>query len=631
MENPEYPSSWDDYIGQEGTKDLLRAAASSARQRNAPMDHVLIACPDGGMGKGQPLSARVLTPTGWTNMGSLQVGDEVIGSNGTAATITGVFDRGELPVYRVTFSDRSSLVVDGDHLWAVENRDRHKSVRETRWLAKNHLDKRGWGRFRIPMVAPVQHSHVDLPIEPYFLGVLLANGSLTENTPIVTTNDETIIERCRQANPNQDFLEKTAPGYARRWSLPKSQPALRLLGLFGKASGEKFIPEVYLTADLDSRRALLQGLMDCDGGVRVERGQPMYYTSSHALADGIKSLVQSLGGTATGEPIDHPDRPGIEYHIGIRLAENPFSLERKVTLTRAQAPSRTIKEVVQAGREEIRCISVDAEDQLYVTENYIVTHNTALAHLVAMELGSEMFAIAEFMDSGPARRLIDQMNDFDILYIDEIHRMKKATWLHHLMQDGKLTGRNGQLVPAPRITIIGTTTDPYMLDETILSRFQYTPNLKAYTLDEAIGVAEVMVKKIFVDGLRAPEGGCLAAVAAAANHNPRIIKQLLRTVRDLALCEKTPWIEDYGWDLALALEFLGLHLDGLNNLALDYLHVLRRFNGQAGHDTIAGVLGQKAGLVGVERLLLSKGYLERDRTGRILTRAGRERILHDAA
>ena len=253
---------------------------------------------------------------------------------------------------------------------------------------------------------------------------------------------------------------------------------------------------------------------------------------------------------------------------------------------------------------------------------------TALAHLVAHEIGSTLFKVAEAMETGAARHIIDTMHDFDVLFIDEIHRFKRVTWLHHLLQDGLITGRTGQLIPAPRITVIGATTAPHKLDETILGRFQYTPTLRELTDVEALRVAQSMAKQIFLD-VQLPLNGCLNGLASAANNNPRVIKQLLRTVRDLALTDHSRWVEGYGWDLGPTLELRGLYLDGLTDQGMDYLQTLESLGGQAGHNWIAGVLGERAGLATVERLLLSKGYIERDRGGRILTRTGRERILEE--
>ena len=93
-----------------------------------------------GAGKGSPLDEPVLTPRGWVTMGDLYVGDQVVGSDGKPTEVTGVFDRGTLPVYRVTFRDGSSVRVDGDHLWSITS-GAHSTTVDTRTLA-------GWAHKR---------------------------------------------------------------------------------------------------------------------------------------------------------------------------------------------------------------------------------------------------------------------------------------------------------------------------------------------------------------------------------------------------------------------------------------------------------------------------------------------------
>ena len=72
-----------------------------------------------GKGKGHPTGTPILTPTGWRPIEDLQVGDLVIGSNGQPTRLRGVFPRGPLPTFRVTFSDGAWIDCDGTHQWQV--------------------------------------------------------------------------------------------------------------------------------------------------------------------------------------------------------------------------------------------------------------------------------------------------------------------------------------------------------------------------------------------------------------------------------------------------------------------------------------------------------------------------------
>jgi len=144
-------------------------------------------------------------------------------------------------------------------------------------------------------------------------------------------------------------------------------------------SGSKFIPSDYLLASAEQRLALLQGLMDGDGSSRANqnRRQVLYHTTSVALAENVVELVNSLGGTAV---IRGPYRDS-EYLIGIMLPGGVplFSTPRKSVgaTTYATGPRRVIVDIRQHDPDSHRCISVDAENSLYLTgNNYVVTHNT---------------------------------------------------------------------------------------------------------------------------------------------------------------------------------------------------------------------------------------------------------------
>ena len=75
-----------------------------------------------GSGKGQPINSIIPTPNGDKKIGKIKVGDYVFGANGKPTKVLGVFPRGMLPVYKVTFEDGSNLIVDGDHIWTFEGR-----------------------------------------------------------------------------------------------------------------------------------------------------------------------------------------------------------------------------------------------------------------------------------------------------------------------------------------------------------------------------------------------------------------------------------------------------------------------------------------------------------------------------
>jgi hypothetical protein len=172
----------------------------------------------------------------------------------------------------------------------------------------------------------------------------------------------------------------------------------RALGLTGTRAVSKFIPYIYKFNGVADRVALLQGLLDTDGSVdgasRIE-----FSTVSKQLARDVIELVQSLGGTATlSERIPtytyqgqrRQGRRSYRLNIALPAEIRPFRLSRKAnryTHRPKYPPSRAITEVQYVGRKQAQCIAVDAPDHLYVTDDYIVTHNTMIGMLIAHAMG----------------------------------------------------------------------------------------------------------------------------------------------------------------------------------------------------------------------------------------------------
>lgn len=343
----------------------------------------------------QPLTAKVLTPYGWTTMGQLEVGSEVIGRDGLPHKVVGVYPKGVKTVYRVTFQDGAQTECTADHLWAVRKGSR-KGL-ETRTLQEMmDLGLRmpsGPHKWAVPRVAPVQYRPSgDLPIDPYLLGVLLGDGSLGPGVTVACSLDD--------VEEQMKLLSAALPEGARiRWERQSNKQGhewakifitgegwrnnpvldgLREIGLFGCTGERKFIPERYLRASQEDRVALLQGLMDSDGTSRAAKGRHrcMFSSKYRSLIEGVKDLVGGLGGSA--KVARYGDRTPEVRITGLGEIV-PFRLTRKAD---AHRPTRVmdhrfIVKVEEIGEAETQCISVDVEDHLYVTGDFVLTHNTA--------------------------------------------------------------------------------------------------------------------------------------------------------------------------------------------------------------------------------------------------------------
>ena len=358
-----------------------------------------------GKGRAQPLCARVLTSTGWKLMGEVHVGDLVVSDDGRPTRVTGVFPQGEMAVYRVTFSDGSATECTDDHLWLTQTK------------RQRYYQKKGWGvdypkpdvrtlreireslhlRHSVPLVAPVEFEAREVPLDPYLLGVMIGDGCIRKSAVQLTLGETEMVERTRAALPKGAMLRKVpsrdyhydvTAGTRTTRGLPRNRNpvvnGVRALGLCGKRAWEKWVPEDYLFNTVDVRLAVLRGLMDSDG-YASERGVTVHYTTSERLADDVAFLVQSLGGVARKRVKKTPKRDCYATTITLTHRLAPFRLRRKAERCgpREKYPARRyLQSVEYAGEMEAQCIAVEAESRLYVTDDFIVTHNTSAAILL---------------------------------------------------------------------------------------------------------------------------------------------------------------------------------------------------------------------------------------------------------
>lgn len=335
-----------------------------------------------GLGKALANSETVLTPKGFVPISELTVGSQVIGSNGEATNVVGVFPQGVRDIYRVTFSDGATALVDLEHLWQVENaRTKFTRVITTQEMLDSGLRRSdGHRKFRIPLVKPVifEDSGNELPIDAYVLGQILGDGDSDKyGRTRLTTADletvETVVAYGHDLTPRG--------GYA--YYFPQLGEKMRSLGLSGKTSSIKFIPTNYLLASVEDRIKLVRGLMDSDGWVSKSGDVVQFSSSSEELISGMTDLVQSLGGIVRRTYKPTPKGGNFPIHtLTLNTPFNPFSLTRKAELwvPREKYPANRYVDSIEFVRsEEATCIRVEASDHLFVMHDYIVTHNTAQA------------------------------------------------------------------------------------------------------------------------------------------------------------------------------------------------------------------------------------------------------------
>lgn len=383
---------------------LLHRIAPTVKRRilltGTPMPHALT------------LDSPVLTPTGWVPMGEIEQGQLVVGSNGQPTEVVGVWPQGLCPIYRVSFSDDSFTLCTSEHLWQVTTRGRRSRGLAPKVLRTDCLGdltyENGSPRWTVPTVSSVQFAKQKVPVDPYTLGLLLGDGHLGHPVDF-TTMDLEIVEFVQSALPEGLQLTVTSGQHGSRASRyritsgmrggslpgkkrgPRPNPlhaALDGLKLRGVTGPDKFVPAVYLWNDEETRLAVLRGLMDSDGTGKGG-STSCFTTTSPQLARDVKHLVQSLGGYVTSRaeykppqimPQGHTSCARPQYVLSFGLSVNPFRLSRKASLwsPRTRVKERAIVSVVPVGKLPAQCITVAAEDGLFVTQHFVVTHNSPL-------------------------------------------------------------------------------------------------------------------------------------------------------------------------------------------------------------------------------------------------------------
>jgi len=349
----------------------------------------------------QPLYAKVLTPTGWTTMGQLRIGDSICGTDGTIQKVLGTYPKGTKDIYRVILSDGNknthSRVVEccEDHLWSVTTYYGNERTLTTKQMLETGLDVGPYERGRY-FVKQNQAEFYDdnITLDPYLLGVLLGDGSLSEEHEIdisVGLKEEYILDKlvlpqgCKMRKKHytstKHYIKGTITGSQRVGQQPSGQKsiikkALKELNLLGTTSETKFIPKQYLVSSILTRKKLLEGLVDTDGSIN-KRGLLEYSTVSKQLCSDVVDLCRSLGKsvnvtTYVRKPKDGSYGKKTIYRVS-ELKGNKHGLR--------------IVDIVKTNKKtEMMCIKVSNHDSLYITDDYVITHNTTTATVLGFAL-----------------------------------------------------------------------------------------------------------------------------------------------------------------------------------------------------------------------------------------------------
>lgn len=364
------------------------------------------------MGKAQPLDAQIRTSEGWVAMGDLKPGDALASVDGGASAVRAIYPQGRRQTYRVTFSDGRSAECCGEHLWKVMHRHwTTPRVVATAQLMTMLAKRRYQNRLWIETHTGDFGSSGDLPIDPWVLGAMLGDGGIgtSDRLQFSTTCEHTLKKMRERTEPTMEvkhigscnytiIVANQAPWTGRGTARNPLTDAMRTLGLWGLRSQDKFIPAVYMNARRQVRLELLRGLLDTDGWVE-KWGSIRFVSSSQRLAQDVVDLARSLGAwcsvtrkrtSAVKDGVRRLGLPSWVCHISARDSKELFSAPSKVArckASRLREKRLTVTSIEPSRIVDCQCIEVTHPSHLYITNQDVVTHNTAAALNMSVSIG----------------------------------------------------------------------------------------------------------------------------------------------------------------------------------------------------------------------------------------------------
>lgn len=336
-------------------------------------------------GKAQPVTEIVYTPTGPRKIGDLKVGDYVCSPVNGITRVNGVFPQGFKDVFKVTFSDDTSVLCCENHLWhtRLNYTGSNYTTKETKELIGDlsYPDSDKWA---IPITNKVYfYNEYLVLIDPYFMGILLSWASIRRRmikfkklpdhlVPIVSKYCEQY--HCKLIN-NKIISDDN----------PETSGIIssHIIGIGANYFHKyKKIHDLLKYSDELDRMQIIRGIFS-RGAYQHKNGYIEYDCRNYHLIQDVREVLMSLGYFCKFSVRKYEYRLTINTDRPYELLKNvPYEFTRKRIY-------KTIKCIEPAGRENCVCINVEAEDGLYITSGFNVTHNTTTAMQMASNAQKE--------------------------------------------------------------------------------------------------------------------------------------------------------------------------------------------------------------------------------------------------
>lgn len=351
-----------------------------------------------------PYSQQVKLPNGTTKLWKdVCIGDELFAPNGKTVKVIDIPVDRYMPIYKVTLKDGRTVMCNDGHVWQVYESGYKKGLKllTTRQMLNIGIkDKYGHTNFFIQNAGVINYQHKDVPINPYTMGLLIAEGSFTKFRKCKFRKHLRRMIQISSSKEDMEFYKKQIPyqvkyigtkGYSWHLFIDNIDNVLQSLDLLHKDSYTKHIPDIYLYNDYNTRLELLKGLMDGDGCANTG-GAPVYVTASEQLSLDLQTLCRSLGINCNcyKKYSNYINKKGIRsyhYRLSIFADQYIFKIPRKINSQYIYSPNskgskansvilRTAIESIEFSHYEMgKCVTVDSPDGLYLIGDYVITHN----------------------------------------------------------------------------------------------------------------------------------------------------------------------------------------------------------------------------------------------------------------
>jgi hypothetical protein len=199
--------------------------------------------------KALKLDTPVLTPNGWSTIGTLKIGQQVYGLDGKPTTIIAKSEIFQKPCFRVTINTGETFVASEDHLWTIGKKDWTSGYKT---MTTRELFERGDKFVRLPGHEALHMDAVDFILDPYVLGAWLGDGTTSDGG--FTSADIEIVDEIRRHFEVTERTTAANKGRAKHYYIHGLFPLLAELGVKGK----KFMPEGYMLGSYEQRLTLAE-------------------------------------------------------------------------------------------------------------------------------------------------------------------------------------------------------------------------------------------------------------------------------------------------------------------------------------------------------------------------------------